>query len=159
MGVRNLGEMGQNLQKIIKRLLANQNLCKLLYYTDKDPLNGENIPDTTILYGKQITINPQYNPAEKDYSVVIPMIQHGRRGKNDEFTDILIRIYIYVPQTQWIIKSDNLRPYLILGELQNSLEDKNINGLGTINCSDFVLNMVSEQMTSYYIDFNITQFA
>ena len=87
------------------------------------------------------------------------MVQYGRRGKNDEFTDILIRIYIYVPQTQWIIKSDNLRPYLILGELQNSLEDKNINGLGTINCSDFVLNMVTEQMTSYYIDFNITQFA
>ena len=44
-------------------------------------------------------------------------------------------------------------------DLYNSLEDKNINGLGTINCSDFVLNMVTEQMTSYYIDFNITQFA
>jgi hypothetical protein len=58
MGVRNLGEMGINLQKIIKRLLANQNLCKLLYYTDKDPLNGEDIPDTTILFGNQISVNP-----------------------------------------------------------------------------------------------------
>lgn len=159
MGVRNLGEMGRNLQKIMKRLLANQNLCKLLYYTDPDPLGQPDIQDTSILYGKQITINPQYNPVEKDYSVVVPLVLHGHRGKNDEFTDILVRIYVYVPQTQWVIKSDNLRPYLILGELQNSLEDKNINGLGTINCSDFVLNLVSEQMTNYYIDFNITQFA
>ena len=46
-----------------------------------------------------------------------------------------------------------------MGEELTIIEDKNINGLGTINCSDFVLNMVTEQMTSYYIDFNITQFA
>jgi hypothetical protein len=37
--VRDLAEMGENLQKIFKRLQANQNLLKLLYYTDKDPLN------------------------------------------------------------------------------------------------------------------------
>jgi hypothetical protein len=39
MGVRNCQEIGENLQKIIKRLLANDNLVKLLYYTDKDPLS------------------------------------------------------------------------------------------------------------------------
>jgi hypothetical protein len=39
MGVRNCQEIGENLQKIVKRLLANDNLVKLLYYTDKDPLS------------------------------------------------------------------------------------------------------------------------
>ena len=39
MGVRNCQEIGENLQKIVKRLLANDNLIKLLYYTDKDPLS------------------------------------------------------------------------------------------------------------------------
>ena len=34
--VRDLAEMGENLQKIFKRLQTNQNLLKLLYYTDKD---------------------------------------------------------------------------------------------------------------------------
>ena len=32
MAVRKLQEMGENLQLIVKRLLANQTLLKLLYY-------------------------------------------------------------------------------------------------------------------------------
>ena len=37
MSARNLDELGVNLQKIVTRLQSNQNLLKLLYYTDKDP--------------------------------------------------------------------------------------------------------------------------
>jgi hypothetical protein len=39
MGVRNCREIGENLQKIVTRLMANDRLVNLLYYTDKDPLN------------------------------------------------------------------------------------------------------------------------
>jgi hypothetical protein len=39
MGVRNCEEIGINLQKIVTRLMANDDLVNLLYYTDKDPLN------------------------------------------------------------------------------------------------------------------------
>jgi hypothetical protein len=38
MGVRNCEELGRNLQKIVNRLLANDNLVNLLYYTDNNPL-------------------------------------------------------------------------------------------------------------------------
>lgn len=38
MGVRNCEELGQNLQKIIMRLVSNEDLVKLLYYTDDNPL-------------------------------------------------------------------------------------------------------------------------
>nr|DAQ90169.1 MAG TPA: hypothetical protein [Bacteriophage sp.] len=43
---RYLQEMGPNLIKIMKRLLANQNLLRLLIYTDKDPLSKDK-PDLT----------------------------------------------------------------------------------------------------------------
>ena len=43
MGIRNLEELGPNLQKIVTRLQSNQDLLKLLYYTDKDPLAGEDL--------------------------------------------------------------------------------------------------------------------
>ena len=36
MGVRNCAEIGENLQTIMTRLMANDNLVNLLYYTDKD---------------------------------------------------------------------------------------------------------------------------
>ena len=39
MGVRNRAELGENLQKIVKRLLANDELVKLLYYEQDDPLS------------------------------------------------------------------------------------------------------------------------
>jgi hypothetical protein len=45
MGVRNCAEIGENLQKIVKRLLANDNLVNLLYYTDKDPLNQPHLTE------------------------------------------------------------------------------------------------------------------
>ena len=41
--VRNLAELGPNLQKIVTRLLSNQDLLKYLYYTDKDPLSGSDL--------------------------------------------------------------------------------------------------------------------
>ena len=34
MAVRNCAEIGENLQKIVKRLMANDNFVNLLYYTD-----------------------------------------------------------------------------------------------------------------------------
>ena len=39
MGVRNCAELGENLRKIISRLLANDALVNLLYYESEDPLN------------------------------------------------------------------------------------------------------------------------
>ena len=37
MGVRNCRDIGENLQKIVSRLMANDTLVNLLYYTGKDP--------------------------------------------------------------------------------------------------------------------------
>jgi len=41
MGVRNCREIGDNLQTIISRLMSNRTLIKLLYYTDKTPLEHD----------------------------------------------------------------------------------------------------------------------
>ena len=39
MSVRNCREVGENLQKIVTRLMANDKLVNLIYYSDKDPLS------------------------------------------------------------------------------------------------------------------------
>ena len=61
MGVRNCIELGENAQKIVKRLMSNQNLMKLLYYTDKDPLSQPDLTENQIkeeVYEKLIKIIP-----------------------------------------------------------------------------------------------------
>ena len=71
--IRNLGEIGINLQKILTRLQSNQNLLKLLYYTDKDPLSH---PDLTTLqiqaevFEKLIKIVPKVGPKETANSLI-----------------------------------------------------------------------------------------
>jgi hypothetical protein len=55
----------------------------------------------------------------------------------------------FVPLSSWIIKDTNLRPFAILGEIQSSLDNKTINGLGRLSGGDFELEMLTEETSSY----------
>ena len=155
--VRNCQELGICMQKIMKRLLANQKLCKLVYYTGKDPLGQPDIKDPSKeIYEKYIKITPKLPPEETPHSFVDLIVANGAVNRsNGEFRNFTFRIYVYVPQDQWFIKDSNLRMFAILGEIQNSLSDKNINGLGTLRAGDIKTNLFTEDMTCYTIDFTL----
>ena len=162
MAVRNLEDIGVNAQKIIKRLMANQNLVKLLYYTDKDPLNN---PDLTAeqlqdeVFEKLIKIVPRVGPKETAHSIISVRFTRGRQNiVNNEFKDVTISIEVFVPLTQWIIKDTNLRPFAIMGEVQKSLDGKKIDGLGKITGGDFDLNFLTEEISDYEQIFRLTSY-
>lgn len=153
MAVRNCAELGINLQKIIKRLTSNQNLLKLLYYNDKDPLNQEDLTETQIkeeVLEKLIKVVPRIGPKETANSIISVRITNGRKNlENNEFRNILISIEIFVPLTQWMIKDSNLRPFAIMGEVQKSLDNKTINGMGKMVGGNFELNFLTEEISAY----------
>lgn len=160
--VRNCGELGINLQKIMKRLLANQNLLKYLYYSDKDPLSQADLTDEVIrqqVTEKLIKVVPRVGPKETAQSLIALRVVRGTRNKeNLEFQDLILQIEVFTPMTQWIIKDTNLRPFAIIGELQNSLDDKIINGLGRLMGGDFDLNFLTEEMSCYEVTYRITDY-
>lgn len=161
MAVRNCAEIGENAQKIIKRLMANQDLVKLLYYTDKDPLSHEDLTEEEIqekIFQKLIKVTPRLGPVEYSNSIIAMIVYQGSPNENNEFEDIMISFEIFVPNTQWIIKDTNLRPFKIMGEIQKTLVGKRINGLGTIGGGSFAFNFVSEEMTCYRQLFRITTY-
>lgn len=162
MGVRNCQEIGENLQKIVKRLLANDNLIKLLYYTDKDPLSQPLLTEEEKqkeVFEELIKIVPKVNQREDARSIVAIRIINGTKdSSNTEFRNIQIKLEIFVPLTQWIIKDTNLRPFAILGEIEKSLEGKTINGLGKIEGGDFDLNFLTEEIGAYEQNFWITTY-
>lgn len=161
MDVRNCSELGENAIRIVKRLMSNQDLVKLLYYTDKDPLSHENLTEEQInkeVYQKLIKIIPRVGPVEYSNSIIGILIVQGSSNENNEFEDIEIQIEIFVPITQWFIKDTNLRPFKIMGEIQKSLHNKTINGLGKMKGGDFMFNYVSEEMTCYKQFFSITTY-
>lgn len=162
MSVRNCGELGLNLQKIITRLLANDELVKLLYYEDRDPLAGAVLTKEqkeNEVYQQLIKFVPRHIEDETNKSILIVYIQKGSKiPGNSEFVNLQIVIDIFVPLEQWIIKDVNLRPFAILGQVQESLEGKTINGLGKIQGGDFGLTDLTDKMSVYSQTFSITEY-
>lgn len=161
MTVRNCSEIGENLQNIVKRLFANQNLLKLLYYTDKDPLKGEDLTQEQIqkeVFEKLIKVVPRVGPKENVKSIVTVRVADGTPNINSEFRNLEISIEIFVPLTQWLMKGTNLRPFAIMGEIQKSLDDKKINGLGKMHAGSFNLQFLTEEIGCYEQIYNITSY-
>lgn len=162
MATRNLADMGTNLQKIVKRLQANQNLLKLLYYSGKDPLSEDDINDSKIkneIFEKLIKIVPRVGPKETAQSVLAIRVVRGRSNEgNDEFRDFEIDIEVFVPLTQWIIKDSNLRPFAIMGEIHKSLNNKTIDGLGRMVGGNFQINFLTEEIGCYEMVYYITSY-
>ena len=157
--VRDLAEMGENLQKIFKRLQTNQNLLKLLYYTDKDPLNKPDLTEEQIkkeVFEKLIKIVPRVGPKETATSLISLKVMRGRPvSSNNEFENTAISIEIFTPMTQWLIKDESLRPFKIMGEIKNSLKDKTINGMGKMMYTGYDLNFLTDEISAYEMIFNI----
>ena len=162
MNVRNCTDIGVNAQYIVKRLLANQNLLKLLYYTDKDPLSHEDLTEEQIqneVFGKLVKIVPRVGPKETAHSIVAIRIARARGlAMNNEFKNVNISVEVFVPMTQWIIKDTNLRPFAIMGEIQKSLNGKKIEGLGKMIGGDFDLNFLTEEISAYEQTFVLTSY-
>lgn len=162
MAVRNCAEIGENLQKIITRLLANDNLVKLLFYTSKDPLSCPLLTEEQKreqVFEKLIRVVPEFGSKEFANSIVdVQVISGFKDGNNTEFRNVKIMIQSTIPYSQWIIKDTNLRPFAIMGEIQKTLDGKTVNGLGKITGGDFELSYLSEEAGIYQQVFQITTY-
>ena len=162
MSVRNCNELGENLQKIIRRLIANDNLVNLLYYEDENPLGQPPLgteQKNKEVFEKLIKTIPRVGTKDTAKSVIVVYVQKaGKIPGNKEFKNVRILVDVIVPLTQWYIQNTNLRPFAILGEVQKSLDDKTVNGLGKISGGDFELNFVTDDVICYQQVYEITEY-
>lgn len=152
MGARNCQELGINLQKISSRLLANDELVKLLYYVEQDPLGQAALTpeQKKTIFNDLICIIPRVGTRTDSKSVIAVYVpKTGGLSGNSEYKTVTVAIDVFVPLTQWIIKDSNLRPFAIMGEIQKSLNGKTINGLGKISGGDFDLILLTDEMSGY----------
>lgn len=162
MSIRNLAELGKNLKNIMTRLISNQNLIKLLYYTDPNPLNGKDLSKDEIdklIFNKLIKIVPRVGPLDNETNIVTIRVMGGDRNiDNTDFRTINIAIDIFVPLTQWIIVGEDLRIFAIIGEIEKSLNGKNVTGIGKLEETGFELTLVTDEMSGYTIDFEVQNY-
>ena len=161
MAVRNYSDVGENGMIIAKALLPNQNLMRLIYYTDKEPLaKDDKHPDLTDqiiqeeIFGKRLKIVPRVATNETaNPTVAIKFDRFVPNEENMEFKDVKINIEVLVPLSSWIVKDTNLRPFLLMGEIERSLKGKTINGLGKIVSAGAQLNFLTDEISDYEMTF------
>lgn len=155
-------ELGPNLIKICKKLLANQNLCKLLVNTDLDPINPklhQDIEDTSELFGKNVRVIPLVTTEDQTTtSKLVIIFESGTPTDNQDIERLNMLIYVYSPFKEWQITGEQLRPFAIMSEIRKSLQDKRINGLGEISYKGFDIASLTDQMGCYLMRFNINAF-
>lgn len=200
MSVRNCAEIGPILQEVVSRLLANNDLCRLIYFTDRNPIEepkyiqeleryeyleevlgrqlklSKNLEETVQeycdrvkaewsrikkkeIYEKLIKVVPRVGPKEFDNSVVVVRVARGSKNpNNNQFRDLSIYIESFVPLTQWLVNDENLRPFLIMGEVQKCLDGKRMNQIGKMIGGDFELQVLTEEVSCYEQEFAITTY-
>lgn len=160
MSIRNSGELGVNLMKMATKLLENQRLCKLLKYTDDNPLSEthSDVPQKDILH-KNLKVVPLVNEEENNTeSTIVLIFTDGEVQNNTEFKSVSFDAIIYTPFSEWLINDVSLRPFLIMSEIEKTLKNKRIESLGTITYRGFNLHMVTDIMGCYKMSFSIDVF-
>ena len=157
-------EIGINLIKIAKKLLDNQDLCKLLVNTDLDPLNPNTHPnniDGISLLHKNIRVVPLVTAEDQttESKIVLLLDEGGVNRSNSDNENLSLLINIYCPFKEWSITGDTLRPFAIMSEIRKSIQDKRINGLGEIVYRGFNVSTLTEEMGSYMMRFAINAFS
>lgn len=159
MAVRNSKELGDNLFKIATHLLSNQNLCRLLVNDDMDPLARE-VEDTYKLLGKNIVVVPKINEEDFDRESKIALVfPYGELNDNNkEFKNLRLDVLIYTTLDTWIVNNTSLRPFMIMSEIEISLKDKRVNGIGVIEYDNFELTTLTDKLSCYQMRFTINVF-
>jgi hypothetical protein len=102
------------------------------------------------VFEKLIKTVPRVGTKDTAKSVIVVYVQKaGKLSGNKEFRNVRILVDVIVPLTQWYIRDTNFRPFAILGQVQSSLDDKTVNGLGKISGGDFELNFVTDDVICY----------
>ena len=102
------------------------------------------------VFEKLIKTVPRVGTKDTAKSVIVVYVQKaGKLSGNKEFRNVRILVDVIVPLTQWYIRDANFRPFAILGQVQSSLDDKTVNGLGKISGGDFELNFVTDDVICY----------
>jgi hypothetical protein len=159
MAIRNSQELGNNLFLVAKRLLENNRLCRLLVNSNVNPLDTP-INDSFSLLNKNIKVVPKIDESEFDQESKLALVfpRGSLNDDNEEFKIVEMHILVYTTLDTWIINDENLRPFMIMSEIEKSLKNKRINGIGTMKYKGFDLSTLTDKLSCYQMVFYIDVF-
>ena len=110
----------KDLNIIVGRILKNNRLKRLLYYTTKDCLEKPDLNEDQTLELVKNNLQLQIN-CDNFYP-----------SSNPEFRGNIIEFDILCHNSQWNLKDFALRPYKIAAEIDTMFNGKKLTGIGTL---------------------------
>lgn len=158
---RRFAVMGENLFRILNKVITNQRVCRLLKYQDDDPFNKER-PDVNglDLIHKQICIIPkipEVDNLEMSY-INIVFDKFIVNSNNPDFQISTVRFDIICPFNEWIVNSSNLRPYLIMQEIDTMFNQAKMSGIGNLQFVSSDTLVLSPHLGGYSMLYSINEF-
>lgn len=126
--------MEKDMSIIVDKVMKNENLKKLLYYTTPNCMDKPNLTeDQTIdLFGKQIKIIPKLQVDGEVLNYVIVSFDNFTPTDSEEWRDNIIEFDVICHFDQWQLGDFKLRPYRIAAEIDSMFNDKKLTGIGTL---------------------------
>lgn len=126
--------INKDMRLLIDKFLANDRLCKLLFYTDSNALNKINLTDEQKIgmFNKNIKIVPKLYVDGSVLNYMIISFDNFVESGNPEFRDNIIEFDIICHFDQWQLKDFDLRPYRIAAEIDSMLNGQKLTGIGRI---------------------------
>ena len=125
----------KDMEVITNKILQNERLKRLLYYTTKDALDRPNITEDASLelFGKNIKNIPklQFNKEVLNY-INIHFDGFVPNDTNPAFRDNIIVFNIVCHYDQWNLKGFSLRPYKIAAEIDSMFNNQRLTGIGKL---------------------------
>ena len=145
----------KDLSLITSWMLKNKNLCKMLYYTDRDALDRPNLTEEQkySLMNKQIKIIPKIYVDNSVLAYIIISMDNFTPTENPQFRDNIITFDIICHFDQWHLQDFQLRPYRIAAELDSMFNNEHLTGIGElhfIGASQIILNDEFAGLTLMY---------
>ena len=158
---RRFAVMGDQLFNILNKLINNQRLCRLLKYQNTQPFSDNLEPVNGLeLLNKQLIIVPKIpeNDDKECSFIIVVFDKYIVNPNNDDFKLCTLRFEIVCPYEEWLLDENNLRPYLLMQEIDEMFNQKRIEGLGKLQFSHSVPLTLSPQMGGYTMYYNINEF-
>lgn len=126
--------INKDMRLLIDKFLANDRLCKLLFYTDSNALNKTNLTDEQKIgmFNKNIKIVPKLYVDGSVLNYMIISFDNFVESGNPQFRDNIIEFDIICHFDQWQLKDFDLRPYRIAAEIDSMLNGQKLTGIGHI---------------------------
>ena len=126
--------INKDMRLLVDKFLANDRLCNLLFYTDRNALDKPSLTNEQKigLFGKNLKTVPKLYVDGSVLNYIIINFDNFIESSNPEFRDNIIEFDIICHFDQWQLQDFDLRPYRIAAEIDSMLNQQKLTGIGEI---------------------------